>query len=166
MQARKEVNCCSELWPCTPCSYIQYVCLFISFLGSSCRIKWEEDKEEDEEGEEETAQVRWYFGQFNVRASVFPGQSHRMETARMCVNSHYNPLIIPWITTWNVKFALFSLVSSPESTQKKRKRKRGDCGGRVDSEEDAEKKKKKRESMRPNYFVSIPITNTQVRNFS
>ncbi|XP_071763477.2 A kinase (PRKA) anchor protein 7 isoform X2 [Centroberyx gerrardi] len=51
---------------------------------------------------------------------------------------------------------------SPESTQKKRKRKRGDCGGRVDSEEDAEKKKKKKESQRPNYFVSIPITNTQI----
>ncbi|XP_076612281.1 A kinase (PRKA) anchor protein 7 isoform X3 [Chaetodon auriga] len=51
---------------------------------------------------------------------------------------------------------------SPESTQKKRKRKRGDVGGRVDSEEDAEKKKKKKESQRPNYFVSIPITNTQI----
>lgn len=33
----------------------------------------------------------------------------------------------------------------------------------MDSEEDAEKKKKKKESHRPNYFVSIPITNTQVR---
>jgi len=32
----------------------------------------------------------------------------------------------------------------------------------VDSEEDAEMKKKKRESQRPNYFVSIPITDTQV----
>ncbi|XP_051264549.1 A-kinase anchor protein 7 isoform X2 [Dicentrarchus labrax] len=51
---------------------------------------------------------------------------------------------------------------SQESTQKKRKRKRGDSGGRVDSEEDAEKKKKKKESQRPNYFVSIPITNTQI----
>nr|XP_046228854.1 A-kinase anchor protein 7-like isoform X2 [Scatophagus argus] len=52
--------------------------------------------------------------------------------------------------------------TSPESTQKKRKRKRGDSGGRVDSEEDAEKKKKKKENQRPNYFVSIPITNTQI----
>ncbi|XP_027140027.1 A-kinase anchor protein 7 [Larimichthys crocea] len=51
---------------------------------------------------------------------------------------------------------------SSESTQTKRKRKRGDVGGRVDSEEDAEKKKKKKESQRPNYFVSIPITNTQI----
>ncbi|KAM4633357.1 uncharacterized protein akap7 [Polymixia lowei] len=50
---------------------------------------------------------------------------------------------------------------SPEPTQKKRKRKRGDGGGRVDSEEDAEKKKKK-ENQRPNYFVSVPITNTQI----
>ncbi|XP_040920809.1 A-kinase anchor protein 7-like [Toxotes jaculatrix] len=51
---------------------------------------------------------------------------------------------------------------NPESTQKKRKRKRGDSGGRVDSEEDGDKKKKKKESQRPNYFVSIPITNTQI----
>ncbi|XP_028996949.1 A-kinase anchor protein 7-like isoform X2 [Betta splendens] len=49
---------------------------------------------------------------------------------------------------------------NPESTQKKRKR--GDSGGRVDSEEDGDKKKKKRESLRPNYFVSIPITNTEI----
>lgn len=55
----------------------------------------------------------------------------------------------------------FSPVTSSESTQEKRKRKRGNSGGRVDSEEDA--KKKKRESQRPNYFISIPITNTQVR---
>uniref|UniRef100_A0A3Q3E3U8 A-kinase anchor protein 7-like n=1 Tax=Labrus bergylta TaxID=56723 RepID=A0A3Q3E3U8_9LABR len=38
-----------------------------------------------------------------------------------------------------------------------------DNGGRVDSEEDAEKKKKKKkESQRPNYFVSIPITNPRI----
>lgn len=53
----------------------------------------------------------------------------------------------------------FLLVSS--LIQKERKRKRGDHGGRVDSEEDAEMKKKKA-SQRPNYFVSIPITNKQV----
>ncbi|GAA6224371.1 A-kinase anchor protein 7-like [Lates japonicus] len=52
--------------------------------------------------------------------------------------------------------------SNLESTQKKRKRKRGDSGGRVDSEEDGDKKKKKKESKRPNYFVSIPITNTEI----
>ncbi|XP_031177846.1 A-kinase anchor protein 7 isoform X2 [Sander lucioperca] len=52
--------------------------------------------------------------------------------------------------------------SSPESIQKKRKRKRGDIEGRVDSEEDAENKKKKKETKRPNYFISIPITNTQI----
>ncbi|CAK6962140.1 A-kinase anchor protein 7-like [Scomber scombrus] len=52
--------------------------------------------------------------------------------------------------------------SSQESTQKKRKRKRGDSGGQVDSEEGADKKKKMKESKRPNYFVSIPITNTQI----
>uniref|UniRef100_A0A3Q3X403 A-kinase anchor protein 7-like phosphoesterase domain-containing protein n=1 Tax=Mola mola TaxID=94237 RepID=A0A3Q3X403_MOLML len=56
----------------------------------------------------------------------------------------------------------FSSVPSSESTQKKRKRKRGDSGGRVDSEEVAEKKKTKRESQRPNYFISIPITNTEI----
>ncbi|XP_034060200.1 A-kinase anchor protein 7-like isoform X2 [Gymnodraco acuticeps] len=52
--------------------------------------------------------------------------------------------------------------SGPASTQKKRKRKRGDIGVRVDSEEDADKKKKKKESVRPNFFISIPITNTQI----
>ncbi|XP_039637147.1 A-kinase anchor protein 7-like isoform X2 [Perca fluviatilis] len=51
--------------------------------------------------------------------------------------------------------------SSPESIQK-RKRKRGDIEGRVDSEEDAENKKKKKETKRPNYFISIPITNSQI----
>ncbi|XP_034436783.1 A-kinase anchor protein 7-like isoform X3 [Hippoglossus hippoglossus] len=51
-------------------------------------------------------------------------------------------------------------VPNPEST--KNKRKRGDIGGRVDSEEDGDKKKKKKENQRPNFFVSIPITNTQI----
>ncbi|XP_029983858.1 A-kinase anchor protein 7 isoform X2 [Sphaeramia orbicularis] len=51
--------------------------------------------------------------------------------------------------------------TNSESSQKKRKR--GDSGGRVDSEDDVEKKKKKKkESKRPNYFVSIPITNPQI----
>ncbi|KAG7220791.1 hypothetical protein INR49_032034 [Caranx melampygus] len=50
----------------------------------------------------------------------------------------------------------------PETTQRKGKRKRGDSAGRVDSEEDGDKKKKKKESHRPNYFVSIPITNPQI----
>lgn len=50
--------------------------------------------------------------------------------------------------------------TNTDSAQKKRKR--GDSGGRVDSEEDAGKKKKKKESKRPNYFVSIPITNPQI----
>uniref|UniRef100_A0A3Q4N8V4 A-kinase anchor protein 7 isoform gamma-like n=1 Tax=Neolamprologus brichardi TaxID=32507 RepID=A0A3Q4N8V4_NEOBR len=58
---------------------------------------------------------------------------------------------------------LLSVVPSQESTKKKRKRKRGDSEGRVDSEDDGDKKKKKKESQRPNYFVSIPITNTQVQ---
>ncbi|KAJ3581141.1 hypothetical protein NHX12_017001, partial [Muraenolepis orangiensis] len=48
-----------------------------------------------------------------------------------------------------------------ESTQKKRKRKRGDIPGRLDSEEE-EKNKKQKQSQRPNYFVSIPITNAQI----
>ncbi|CAJ1077621.1 A-kinase anchor protein 7-like isoform X4 [Xyrichtys novacula] len=52
--------------------------------------------------------------------------------------------------------------SGSDSNETKRKRKRGDNEGRVDSEEDAEKKKKKKESQRPNYFISIPITNTQI----
>ncbi|XP_054900357.1 A-kinase anchor protein 7-like isoform X3 [Poeciliopsis prolifica] len=52
----------------------------------------------------------------------------------------------------------------PETSEKKRKRKRGDVGGRMDSEEDGDQKKKKKESQRPNYFVSIPITNTQMKS--
>lgn len=43
----------------------------------------------------------------------------------------------------------------------KNKRKRG-ASGRVESEEDADTKKKK-ETQRPNYFVSIPITNPKVQ---
>ncbi|KAK2890280.1 hypothetical protein Q8A73_018580 [Channa argus] len=53
---------------------------------------------------------------------------------------------------------------NPESTQKKRKRKRGDVAGRVESEEDGDNKKKKRTSQRPNYFLSIPITNTEINS--
>ncbi|KAM4713020.1 A-kinase anchor protein 7 isoform 2-T4 [Anableps anableps] len=52
----------------------------------------------------------------------------------------------------------------PETSEKKRKRKRGDIGGRMDSEEDDEQKKKKKKSPRPNYFVSIPITNTEIKS--
>ncbi|TNN42390.1 A-kinase anchor protein 7 isoform gamma [Liparis tanakae] len=52
--------------------------------------------------------------------------------------------------------------SKSAQTERERKRKRGDNGGRVDSEEDAEMKKKKRESQRPNFFVSIPITDTRI----
>ncbi len=43
----------------------------------------------------------------------------------------------------------------------KTKRKRGDSS-RVEGEEDGDKKKKK-ETARPNYFVSVPITNLKVR---
>uniref|UniRef100_A0A8C6WJQ4 A-kinase anchor protein 7 n=1 Tax=Neogobius melanostomus TaxID=47308 RepID=A0A8C6WJQ4_9GOBI len=51
-------------------------------------------------------------------------------------------------------------VTNTDTKQKKRKR--GEIGGRGDSEEDVGKKKKKKESKRPNYFVSIPITNQQI----
>uniref|UniRef100_A0A8C1XIN1 A-kinase anchoring protein 7 n=1 Tax=Cyprinus carpio TaxID=7962 RepID=A0A8C1XIN1_CYPCA len=50
--------------------------------------------------------------------------------------------------------------SSGESSVKK-KRKRGDSA-RVESEEDGEKKKKK-DTARPNYFVSVPITNPEIK---
>ncbi|KAL1254739.1 hypothetical protein QQF64_016968 [Cirrhinus molitorella] len=43
-----------------------------------------------------------------------------------------------------------------------KKRKRGD-GSRVESEEDGDKKKKKKETTRPNYFVSVPITNPEIK---
>ncbi|XP_026089670.1 A-kinase anchor protein 7 isoform X5 [Carassius auratus] len=50
--------------------------------------------------------------------------------------------------------------SSADSSVKK-KRKRGD-GARVETEEDGEKKKKK-ETARPNYFVSVPIMNPEIK---
>lgn len=97
-----------------------------------------------------------------------------MERAWMCVRSSHhitslfdNCCITPLAelySTWAC--SCFSAVPTPESDQKKRKRKR-DGGGRLDSEEDAEgKKKKKKENQRPNYFISIPITNPQVENSS
>ncbi|XP_017264727.1 A-kinase anchor protein 7 isoform X2 [Kryptolebias marmoratus] len=69
------------------------------------------------------------------------------------------PFALTSPTTWKELGFL-----DPESSEKKRKRKRGDSGGRVDSEEDGDQKKKKKESHRPNYFVSIPITNTQIKS--
>ncbi|XP_022626217.1 A-kinase anchor protein 7 isoform X3 [Seriola dumerili] len=66
---------------------------------------------------------------------------------------------LPFALTSPTKWKELGFPSS-ESTQ--RKRKRGESGGRVDSEEDGDKKKKKKESQRPNYFVSIPITNTDI----
>ncbi|XP_051731098.1 A-kinase anchor protein 7-like isoform X2 [Ctenopharyngodon idella] len=51
--------------------------------------------------------------------------------------------------------------ASSESSEKK-KRKRGDSS-RVESEEDGDKKKKKKEAARPNYFVSVPITNPEIK---
>lgn len=53
---------------------------------------------------------------------------------------------------------------TPSTSEKKRKRKRGDAGDRVDSEEDGDQKKKKKQSQRPNYFISIPITNTEIKS--
>ncbi|XP_077076480.1 A kinase (PRKA) anchor protein 7 isoform X2 [Siphateles boraxobius] len=49
-----------------------------------------------------------------------------------------------------------------ESSMKKKKRKRGDCS-RVESEEDGDKKKKKEAVARPNYFISVPITNPEIK---
>ncbi|XP_073711915.1 A-kinase anchor protein 7-like isoform X2 [Misgurnus anguillicaudatus] len=51
--------------------------------------------------------------------------------------------------------------TSTESSVKK-KRKRGESG-RVESEEDGDKKKQKKETSRPNYFVSVPITNLKIK---
>ncbi|XP_067272773.1 A-kinase anchor protein 7-like isoform X2 [Pseudorasbora parva] len=50
-----------------------------------------------------------------------------------------------------------------ESSRKK-KRKRGD-GSRVENEEDGKKKKKKKkkEAAQPNYFISVPITNPEIK---
>lgn len=105
--------------------------------------------------EEKTQEFR-HFHQFNVRATVFWDEPDHVERTWMCVDSY----LFFHIFFLRIYSQFFSPVTSSESTQEKRKRKRGDSGGRVDSEEDA--KKKKRESHRPNYFISIPITNTQV----
>ncbi|XP_010881245.2 A-kinase anchor protein 7 isoform X1 [Esox lucius] len=50
--------------------------------------------------------------------------------------------------------------TKPEANLKKRRKRGASC--RVESEEDADKKKKKKEAKRPNYFVSIPITNRKI----
>ncbi|XP_022518362.1 A-kinase anchor protein 7 isoform X2 [Astyanax mexicanus] len=51
-------------------------------------------------------------------------------------------------------------TGSESSSEKKRKR----AGkGRVEDEEDGEEKKKKKNCPRPNYFVSIPITNPEIK---
>ncbi|XP_041831157.1 A-kinase anchor protein 7-like isoform X2 [Melanotaenia boesemani] len=65
------------------------------------------------------------------------------------------PFALTSPTTWKE-------LGFPNSDSAQRKRKRGDGGGQVDSEEGGDKKKKKKGSQRPNYFVSIPITNTQI----
>ncbi|KAJ8008995.1 hypothetical protein DPEC_G00084210 [Dallia pectoralis] len=54
----------------------------------------------------------------------------------------------------------FTPVTNPEVNSKKKKRKRGESS-RLENEEDADKKRKK-ETKRPNYFVSIPITNGKI----
>lgn len=107
--------------------------------------------------EEKTQEFR-YFHQFNVRAAVFWDEPDHVEGTWMCVDPYLFFSYMYFLRKYS-KFC--SPVTSSESTQEKRKRKRGDSAGRVDSEEDA--KKKKKESKRPNYFISIPITNTQVK---
>ncbi|KAL2082496.1 hypothetical protein ACEWY4_022314 [Coilia grayii] len=50
-----------------------------------------------------------------------------------------------------------------EFTTSERLKKKRKIGESAENEEDADKKKKKKESNRPNYFVSIPITNPEIR---
>lgn len=97
-------------------------------------------------------------------AVIFPSQRFNVKT-----RFHFRAITSIALTSFaeliSVCTYLF-VVPTPESNQKKRKRKR-DGGGRVDSEEDAEgKKKKKKENQRPNYFISIPITNPKVDHCS
>ncbi|KAK7150850.1 hypothetical protein R3I93_011946 [Phoxinus phoxinus] len=51
-------------------------------------------------------------------------------------------------------------AGSESSVKKKRKRR---DGSRVESEEDGDKKKKKEVVTRPNYFISVPITNPEIK---
>ncbi|XP_015214611.1 A-kinase anchor protein 7 isoform X2 [Lepisosteus oculatus] len=52
----------------------------------------------------------------------------------------------------------FGITSSEKGLKKKRKRKIA-----RESEEDADEKKKQRKDQRPNYFVSVPITNPKIK---
>ncbi|XP_038149176.1 A-kinase anchor protein 7-like isoform X2 [Cyprinodon tularosa] len=70
------------------------------------------------------------------------------------------PFALTSPTTW--KELGFPTLETAEK-KRKRKRKRGDSGVRLDSEEDVDQKKKKK-SQRPNYFVSIPINNPQIKS--
>ncbi|CAL9692248.1 unnamed protein product [Knipowitschia caucasica] len=63
------------------------------------------------------------------------------------------PFVLTSPTSWKE-------LGFTNSDSKLKKRKRG-AGWQADSEEDASKKKQK-ESKRPNYFVSVPITNPQI----
>ncbi|XP_076021522.1 A-kinase anchor protein 7 isoform X2 [Genypterus blacodes] len=102
-------------------------------------------------------------------ACVEPGSSQK-KNKRRTRRDKRKPIKIqmdsPGTLASELPFALTSPAAwkelgftSPESDQKKRKRKRGDSSVRVESEEDA---KKRKESQRPNYFVSIRITNTEI----
>lgn len=108
--------------------------------------------------DEEKTQEFKHVHQFIVRATVFWDEPDHVEGTWMCVDTYPFFCHIYFLRKYS---QFFSPVTSSESTQEARKRKRGDSGGQVDSEEDA--KKKKRQSQRPNFFISIPITNTQVK---
>lgn len=59
-------------------------------------------------------------------------------------------------------FVLSILDSNPE-VRGKRKGKRKERGHRENEEDGEKEKKKKKDNPRPNYFVSIPITNQKVQ---
>ncbi|XP_058248767.1 A-kinase anchor protein 7 isoform X1 [Hemibagrus wyckioides] len=66
---------------------------------------------------------------------------------------------LPFTSTEVWKELGFSGPEAKEKTKGKRKKR-----GRAENEEDGEKeKKKKKDSPRPNYFVSIPITNQKIK---
>ncbi|KAF6735876.1 A-kinase anchor protein 7 isoform gamma [Oryzias melastigma] len=99
-------------------------------------------------------------------SSKKPSKSQKRREKKKLTRKKFKPPDISADLMSELPFALTSPTTwkelgfpIPESTEKKRKRKRGE---RVDSEEDGDSKKKKREIKRPNYFLSIPITNTQI----
>ncbi|XP_034017805.1 A-kinase anchor protein 7 [Thalassophryne amazonica] len=145
-------------------------------LGVTSAASDDDDRDLEDEDVRETAVNVGQAAAVAVEIQEVPPGSSEKKKKKRCTRREKKKLLKKKLKSSDsleslmleLPFALTSPTSwkelgflSPESTQSKRKRKRGHTGGRVDSEEDADKKKKKG-SQRPNYFVSVPITNPQI----